>query len=114
PDAVRERFAAATRIECDRLLTELAPRGGCELRAEFAGPLAAGVLTRALGLTTEETDAVRAWYEAIVGAVTAITAGESLPETGARAYTALAERLTGVLDAPGSESLLADAAASAG
>ncbi len=114
PDAVRERFAAATRAECDRLLTELAPRGGCELRGEFAGPLAAGVLTRALGLTTEETDAVRAWYEAIVGAVTAITAGASLPEAGVRAYAALADRLSGVLERPGGESLLGEAAASAG
>ncbi len=114
PEAVRERFATATQAECSRLLDGLVARGACELRTEFAGPLAAGVLTRALGLRTEETNAVRAWYEAIVAAVTEITAGAPLPEPGVRAYAALADRLSRVLDAPGSESLLGAAVASAG
>jgi cytochrome P450 len=114
PAAVRERFARATEAECARLLDGLAPLGSCEIRTQFAGPLAAGVLTRALGLEPDEVDVVRGWYEAIVAAVTAMTAGLALPEEGRSAYAALAARLTEVIATGGEDSLLAEAAVSAG
>jgi cytochrome P450 len=93
PAAVRERFTAAAQAETDALLDALAPAGQADLRAEFAGPLAARVLTRALGLPGEEAAQVRAYYEAIVAAVDALTAGEPLPDRGAQAHGALARRL---------------------
>jgi cytochrome P450 len=98
PGAVRERFAATVAEECDRILDGLVSAGQCELRGDFAGPLAAGVLTRALGLDGAEADAVRGWYELIVAAVTELTAGGALPRAGALAYQALAARLAEVID----------------
>jgi hypothetical protein len=113
PAAVRERFARATEAECERLLDALAPAGMCELRTQFAGPLAAGVLTRALGMRPDESDVVRGWYESIVAAVTAVTAGAPLPAAGPRAYAALAARLSEVMAGGGDDSVLAAAAATA-
>jgi cytochrome P450 len=98
PGPVRQRFAAAVADECDRILGGLVSAGQCELRGDFAGPLAAGVLTRALGLDAAEADAVRGWYESIVAAVTELTAGGALPRAGALAYQALAARLAEVID----------------
>ena len=53
-----------------------------ELRRSLAGPLAAYAMTRALGLEPEEVAAVLAWYDAIVSAVTEITAGSDVPAAG--------------------------------
>jgi cytochrome P450 len=115
PGAVRERFAAAIDDECQRLLDELAPAGRCELRARFAGPLAAGVLTRALGLPPGDTGAVRRAYAAIVSAVNEITAGRPLPEAGVAAYSELAARLAPLAGGDGpAGALLREAALAAG
>lgn len=108
--AVRDRFAAAVEHEADRLIDALAPRGGAELRRGFAGPLAASIVTRALGLERGEVDSVLTWYDAIVAAVTDITAGHSLPAGGAQAFHALRARLLDVIDGPDTSSLLAVAA----
>jgi cytochrome P450 len=113
PGIVRERFTAAVQAECDGLLADLAPRGAGDLRAQFAGPLAARVLARALGLDSAQAGEVRGAYEAIVAAVDALTAGRPLPEAGRRAHAALARRLAEAIGQGGEESLLA-AAASAG
>src|SRR4051812_15363121 len=40
---VRERFAGTVADEVDRLIDAFGPRGAAELRAEFAGPLAAAI-----------------------------------------------------------------------
>ena len=54
PRAVRERFADATAAEADRLIDRFEPDGTAELRRSFAGPLAASIMARALGLGQDE------------------------------------------------------------
>jgi cytochrome P450 len=93
PSAVREHFTQATEAECNALIDELAPRSRADLRSEFAGPLAARVLTRALGLPADEAGQVRAYYEAIAAAVDALTAGQPVPKRGLDAHADLATRL---------------------
>jgi len=111
PLAVRDRFAEAVAAEAQRLVDELAPAGKGELRRALAGPLAAYAMTRALGLGPGEVAAVLAWYDAIVSAVTEITAGSDLPDSGREAFTALRDRLLEVIRSGDRESLLAAAAA---
>ena len=110
PLAVRDRFAEAVANEAQRLVDELAPGGKAELRRRLAGPLAAYAMTRALGLGPAEVAAVLAWYDAIVSAVTEITAGSDVPPSGREAFAALRERLLEVIRSEDSESLLAAAA----
>ncbi len=108
PVAVRERFAEAAAQEAERLVDELRRAGEeAELRRAFAGPLAAAIVTRALGLDAAEVPAVLRWYEAIVSTVTEITAGAEIDAAGTQAFGALSERLTDVIEEPGSDSLLA-------
>jgi cytochrome P450 len=111
PLAVRDRFAEAVTDETRRLVEELAPAGRAELRRRLAGPLAAYAMTRALGLSPAEVTAVLAWYDAIVSAVTEITAGSEVPPSGRHAFDALRERLLEVIHSGDSRSLLAAAAA---
>jgi cytochrome P450 len=111
PVAVRERFAEAAAQEAGRLIEGLRQGGTtAELRRGFAGPLAAAIVTRALGLEAGEVPAVLRWYEAIVSTVTEITAGAEVDADGRQAFSALSERLSGVIEEPGSDSLLAAAA----
>ncbi|MHB1571645.1 MAG: cytochrome P450, partial [Solirubrobacteraceae bacterium] len=106
--AVAERFADATETEAARLIERLRPSAGAELRREFAGPLAAAIVARALGLASDETDELLGWYDAIVGSVTEITAGSPPSPAGELAYEALTQRLRATIEAGGS--LLAEAA----
>jgi cytochrome P450 len=87
--AVRERFTAVVEEETDRLLDELEPEGRAELRRELAGPLAARIVTFALGLPDEDTGAVLGWYDRIVAAVTEVTEGRPVPASGREAFAAL-------------------------
>lgn len=103
PAAVRAAFTDAVEEECARILSRLVGVGACELRREFAGPLAAGVLARALGLPADEAGIVRGWYESIVAAVTELTAGRALPPAGARAFEALTARLSQTTAAVGNK-----------
>ena len=79
PFRLGEVRAAARRRACEReaerLVDALAPRGEGELRRGFAGPLAARAVTHALGLDGAATGAVLGWYDAIVAAVTDLSAG---------------------------------------
>jgi cytochrome P450 len=111
PLAVRDRFAEAVADETRRLVDGLVPAGKTELRRQLAGPLAAYAMTRALGLSPAEVAAVLAWYDAIVGAVTEITAGSDVPASGRDAFEALKTRLLEVIRSDDSGSLLAAAAA---
>jgi cytochrome P450 len=113
PAAVRERFAAAADADARRLLAGLRAAGAAELRRSFAGPLAAGIVARALGLELDATDEVLRWYDAIVAGVTEVTAGKPIPPAAAEAFTQLEAQLKGVIARPGSGSLLASVAASA-
>lgn len=92
-EAVRSRFTARVASEVDALLDALEPRGAADLRAELAAPLAAAVVADALGLGHVRVDEVLGWYEAIVAAVTAVTAGEPLPESGRGGYAALRDAI---------------------
>ena len=114
PTAVRERFAEPAAAEADDLINTFAPDGTAELRRSFAGPLAAAIMARALGIDQNEVDAMLTWYDGIVTAVTEITAGHETPQSGRDAFAQLSERLTAAMD-PGDAdaSLLAAAAAHA-
>src|SRR2546421_4760006 len=49
PNAVRERFSSTTEDEAARLVDAFEADGSAELRRGFAGPLAAAIVTCALG-----------------------------------------------------------------
>jgi cytochrome P450 len=104
------RFAQSTEDEADRLIDALAPAGGAELRRAFAGPMAAAIVTQALGLGRDEVAEVLAWYDAIVSSVTAITAGTGATAAGEEAFARLSDRLRVVIDSGDHSSLLAAAA----
>ena len=96
---VRRRLADAVATEAERLVDELAPRGEAELRRGFAGPLAAAAVTHALGLDGASTGAVLGWYDAIVAAVTDLSAGRPAGPEAARAVEELGAAVD--LDAAG-------------
>ena len=117
---VQERFALITTTEAEGLIESMRSDGGAELRTAFAGPLAASIVTRALGLDEEEAPVVLGWYRAIVSAVTEITAGRGIAAEARDAFEQLKARLRLVIagDAPDSprtpDSLLAAAAGGSG
>jgi cytochrome P450 len=111
PRAVGERFAAPVAAETERLIEAFASTRSADLRRSFAGPLAASIITRALGLQAAESQTVLAWYGAIVAAVTEITAGRGITAEGQQAFAGLRARLQAVIDGDGPSSLLATAAA---
>ena len=112
-DAVRERFTEPVAAEVDRLIDALAPRRRAELRRELAGPLAAAIVMRALGLDDADSAAVLRWYDAIVDSTTGLAAGRDLTDAGRAAFAELSEAIGAVLDGDG-DSLLAAAARGAG
>jgi cytochrome P450 len=112
--AVRARFTDLVASEVDRLLDAVEPAGAAELRRAFAGPLAAAVVTHSLGLREADVGAVLGWYDAIVGAVTEVTAGGEVPPSGSAAFADLRAAIEPVLDGEPGSSLLADAAGDAG
>ena len=111
--AVRERFSGLVEAETERLLDALEPAGRGELRRGLAGPLAATVVTFALGLGDTDTDAVLGWYDGIVAAVTEVTAGSPVPPAGREAFAALRASVEPALDRDASSSLVAAAAGEA-
>jgi cytochrome P450 len=66
---VRERFAERVYRHIDALITELAPRGQCELVEEFAAPFAIGLAGDVLGLGLDDVARVQEFYEAFAGAM---------------------------------------------
>jgi cytochrome P450 len=111
--AVRERFSGLVEAETERLLDALEPAGRGELRRGLAGPLAATVVTFALGLGDTDTDAVLGWYDGIVAAVTEVTAGNPVTPAGREAFAALRASVEPSLDRDASTSLVAAAAGEA-
>jgi cytochrome P450 len=109
--AVRARFSPPVVTETEALIDDLRGRSGAELRREFAGPLAARIVSDALGLGADYAGELLALYDEIVAGVTAITAGERTPADAERAFAALSNRLGTVIDGPDRSSLLASAAA---
>jgi cytochrome P450 len=113
-DAVRARFTAPVEEETDRLIDALAPAGAGELRRDLAGPLAAAIVTHALGLQEAGPREVLAWYDAIVASVTEITAGRGPTEAGRRGFEELRAAIQPALDRAPETSLVAAAASDAG
>lgn len=113
-DAVRERFTELVAAEADRLLAAIAPAGRAELRRSLAGPLSVAAMVDALGLRELPAGRVLGWYDAIVGAVTDITAGRAGAEAGREAFAALCAGVEPALDDDPERSLVAAAAAAAG
>jgi cytochrome P450 len=111
PRAVHDRFAAVVAQRAEQLIDSLLPTGGAELRRAFAGPLAASTVASILGLEESETPLVLAWYDAIVRAVTNITAGAGVPVEAEEAFAELRARLNASIEAPARTSLLAAIAA---
>jgi cytochrome P450 len=111
PRAVRERFAEATGDESNRLIDGFIGSGSAELRRAFAGPLAASIMARALGLEQDEVGTMLGWYDAIVAAVTEVTEGHEVPRRGSEAFDALRDRLEVVIAGGPEGSLLGAVAA---
>jgi cytochrome P450 len=112
--AVRERFSELVADEVDRLIDAIEPAAQAELRRSFAGPLAAAVVTHSLGLRDTDTAVVLGWYDAIVAAVTEVTAGGDIPVAGREAFADLSAAIEPVLDGDPESSLLAAAGGDAG
>jgi cytochrome P450 len=83
---VRERFSQTVAGEVDRLIDAFEPRGGADLRTEFAGPLAAAIGTDAVGLTDPQR--ALGWYRAIVHATTELARGAATVAPEAEAAVA--------------------------
>jgi cytochrome P450 len=113
-DAVLERFTAPIETETERLIDAIAPQGRAELRRSLAGPLAATVVARVLGLAGTDTSAVLSWYDAMVETVTGVAAGKPVAREGKAAFAALRASLDPVLDRDPRSSLVAAAASQAG
>jgi cytochrome P450 len=112
PGAVREHFTSVVTHSIARLLDELAPAGGAELRRGFAGPLGAAVVADALGLAADRGPRLIALYDRIVAGVTAISAGDELPADARDAFANLDDMLRETLDGDRDGSVLLAAAGS--
>src|SRR5262249_27806988 len=132
PGELSERLAGFTRAEAVRLAEAIRPAGQAELRTEVAGPLAAAVMTEALGPGGGREVAGRwaagvmpgargpgsvgvrpapvlSWSRAIVAAVAALPAATPGPPVRVDSFAALAASLREAI-AAGRAPLLADAA----
>ena len=110
PTRVRDRFAGFVEAETDRLISEFQSDGGADLRRQFAGPLAVGVVTEALGLRDVNADRVLSWYAAIVAAVSEVTAGRPVTAAGADAFDELRDALLRTISRTDESSLLCETA----
>ena len=98
---VRERFTGVVHAETGALVAAFAARGRAELRRELAGPLAARVVARLLGLEVADAPQMLEWYDAIVASVTGVAAGHDPSEAGARAFERLRAGVEPALEAAG-------------
>ncbi len=115
-EEIHARLASFTRSETGRLVSAVEPRGAAELRRAVAGPLAVAVMAEVLGLGPADPARVLAACDGIVAAVQAEAAtaqggGPGGPgRAGTAAFAELAASLREVIAAPGSASLLSEAA----
>lgn len=112
PRDVESRLAAFIDDEAQRLVAALKPTGAAELRRGLAGPLAVAVVAESLGLLGTEAATVLAWYDAIVGAVSDISAGLEPRPGGAQAFARLSASVSATVQAADPRSLLVAAATS--
>jgi cytochrome P450 len=99
--AVRERFAPLVEAEVDALIDGFEADGRAELRRELAGPLAARVVAKLLGLEAADTNAMLGWYDAIVESVTGVAAGNPPTRAGAAAFEQLRATVEPALESAG-------------
>lgn len=111
--AVEARFDTAVATRIDALLDGFVNKGHAELRREYAGPIAVHTMTTALDIAEVPVRAVLNWYDAIVDAVTRVTAGEPVSAEGRAAFAALREALLPALRRTPESSLLAAASGAA-
>jgi cytochrome P450 len=112
-DAVRARFETFVEREVEQLLDSIEPEGRAELRRSVAGPLAVKSMVHALGLLETDSAMVLGWYDAIVAAVTDITAGRPPDGSGTDAFARLRDAVELSLDRDPSTLLVAAAARAA-
>lgn len=93
----------------DRAEQNASDVGRVELRTALAAPLATRTMMLALGLDTAAEATILAWYASIVQAVTEITKGNPLPDSGRAAYTSLAAAIHTAGARPDARTLLAEA-----
>jgi cytochrome P450 len=98
-----------TEAEAGRLTADVAPAGQAELRAAVAGPLAAAVMTQALGLSAATPATVLAWYTDIVAAVSALAGSGDKETPHVRSFADLAAAVRASVRS-GQPSLLHEAA----
>ena len=115
PARLSEHLAGYVRAAAIRLAEAVRPTGRAELRTTVAGPLAASVMTEALGLAGVRVSSgtVLSWYRDIVAAVAALPAASpGMPSTvRLSSFDALAASLREAIGT-GRAPLLAEAAAS--
>jgi cytochrome P450 len=107
-DAVLAELGPLVRREADALIAAF--REEVELRAAFAGPLAAKMMAHVLGIGATPTADVLRWYGAIVAATTAASEGREAEPAGRAAFEELAAAMA--LEVPGLSA--AEAASNAG
>jgi cytochrome P450 len=118
---VQGRLEELVGEQAGRLVAGFAAAGRAELRRSLAGPLAVAVVAEVLGLGEADPAVILSWYDAIVGAVSAL-AGESglgsEQERGAggadEAFESLRSSLEPVIGRADGGSLLAAAAGAGG
>lgn len=110
---VLHRFNQSVQERIAYLIDQLPQSGEAEVRRAFAGPIAVYTMLVALGLDEGLETAVLHWYDQIVDAVTRVTAGEPLPQSGKDAYAALGDALRPALAKNPEASLLAMAGSEA-
>jgi len=132
---VHAQLAGFVTAESGRLVTAIRPAGAGELRRSLAGPLAVAVVARVLGLGGADPGTILGWYDAIVGAVSQLSAdaasaagtdgtpaaGAGLADAGGRtaagveaagaaAFRQLTDSLQDVISSAAGPSLLAEVA----
>jgi cytochrome P450 len=88
-EALRRDFVAA---EISRLVELIRPRGQAELRRDFAGPLAAAVMSDLLGLS-QPAGTILGWYDEIVGAVAGLVGSTETGVCDVPSFGRLAENI---------------------
>jgi cytochrome P450 len=109
PARVQDHFAGFVEAEADRLISAIRAAGSAELRREFARPLAAAVVSEAIGLRDFNVDTVLSWYAAIVAAVSEVSAGRPVIAAGADSFARLRAAVTRTLGCTNEPSLLSEA-----
>lgn len=103
PDEGARTWTLRVEEHAGRLVNRFARRGSAELRSELAAPLAVTVIVDILGLVGVDNAMVLGWYDAIVAAVHAVTAGNKPAPAAGEATGELCRHVARTIaEAPGS------------